>query len=288
MIDRPRVVALVAEGLYQKYLVSRLAAQFGLVGVVVHAPANAKGSLIRRASRYANPARLLRHLRARQLMRGYAAKAQPLLEALFYRDGRAPELPDGVSLVRVENINSPLAVKLVQQCRPDIVCVNGTNLLREPMLALIPQVRHGIINLHTGLSPYSRGGNCDLFMLLEGRPEMVGITIHYIDKGIDSGDIVITARPELAVVDNYEMIEAKSFRLGIDMMLVAVRQIAEGRAGRVKQWGSGKLFLRRTGYVYEPYHRVRVNRMLAQGLVAEYLAQRSERDRGIRLVGRQE
>ena len=285
MNERPRVVALVADGIYQRYLVMRLAEEFELVGLVVHAPPSPKGSLAERARRYANPARLAKHLWARRAMRGYAARAAPVLAGLFHRDGREPSFPGYVPNVRVENINAAAAVSLIEQVCPDIVCVNGTNLLREPMLALIPGIRHGIINLHTGLSPYSRGGNCDLFMLLEGRPEMVGITIHHIDKGIDSGDIVITARPELSPDDNYEMIEAKSFRLGIDRMLVAVRQLAEHRAERVRQWAEGKLFLRRTGYVYEPYHRVRVNRMLEAGLVADYLAHREDRDRGIRLVG---
>jgi folate-dependent phosphoribosylglycinamide formyltransferase PurN len=286
MTPKPRVVALVADGLYQRYLVSRLAAETELVGVVVYAPPNARGSMASRVSRYASPARLFRHLHARIAMRAYAKEAQPLLEKLFFDRGRAPAISDSVPQLRVDNINVPTAVEFVRGHAPDVVCVNGTNLLREPMLALILGIRHGILNLHTGLSPYSRGGNCDLFMLLEGHPELVGITIHHIDKGIDSGDIVITARPELAVGDSYEMIEAKCFRLGIDMMLVAVRQIVESRAERVKQWEAGKLFLRRTGYVYEPWQRVRVNQMLARGLIADYLDQHEERDRGVRLVGR--
>ena len=277
---------MVCEGLYQRYLVSRLGAEFQLVGIVSYEPRSGRGSLVSRLRRYANPTAAFRHLRARISMRGFAAKSRPLVESLFFTGGRAPCVPGDVPLVRVENINAKEAVELVQRLAPDIVCVNGTNLLREPMLALIPRIPHGIINLHTGLSPYSRGGNCDLFMLLEGRPEMVGITIHHIDKGIDSGDIIITARPELAEGDNFEMIEARSFRLGIDMMLVAVRQLMEDRAERVRQWELGKLFLRRTGYVYEPYHRVRVNGLLDRGLIAEYLTRREERDRAIRLVGR--
>jgi methionyl-tRNA formyltransferase len=283
-----RVVAMVCDGPYQRYLVQRLADEFDLVGVVVYAPVNSRGSLISRLSKYRNPFRLARHLRARKLMRDYAAQARPFVESLFFVQGRAPQLPDGVPTVRVANINAPEAVAFVGRASPDIVCINGTNLLREPMLSLAPRARHGFVNLHTGLAPYSRGGNCDLFMLLEGRPELVGITVHYIDKGIDSGDIIITARPDLAPDDTCETIEAKSFRLGIDMMLLAVRQIAERRAERVRQWEEGKLFLKRTGYVYEPHHRVRVNRMLADGLIADYLAHRAARDRGIRLVGRQD
>jgi methionyl-tRNA formyltransferase len=155
------------------------------------------------------------------------------------------------------------------------------------MLNLIPNIPYGIINLHTGLSPYSRGGNCNLFMLLEGHPEFVGITIHHIDNGTDSGDIIISARPALEPQDNYAMIDAKTFRLGIDMMLVAIRQLIEGRAARVKQWEKGKLFLRKTGYNYYPYLRLKVNRLLKKGIISEYLRDRKNLDAGVKLIGEQ-
>jgi hypothetical protein len=122
-------------------------------------------------------------------------------------------------------------------------------------------------------------------MLLEGHPELVGITIHHIDRGIDSGDIIITARAPIEADDTYEAVEAKNYRLGIDSVLVALRQLAEGRAARVKQWEEGKLFLRRTGYVYEPSLRVKANRLIEQGLLRDYLQHREERDRDVRLVG---
>jgi hypothetical protein len=81
------------------------------------------------------------------------------------------------------------------------------------------------------------------------------------------------------------MIDAKIFRLGNVRMIDAVRRLATGKADRVSQWTEGKLFLRRTGYYYEPYLHVRVNRMLSQGLIANYLERREEFDAGIRLVG---
>ncbi len=178
------------------------------------------------------------------------------------------------------------AVMMVTRTAPDVLCVDGTNLLRQPMLELIPRLRYGIINMHTGLSPYSRGGNCNLFMLLEGHPELVGVTIHHIDAGIDSGDIIVTARPDLAADDTYECIEAKTFRLGADLMQIALRQLVEGRAERVRQWDKGKLFLRRTGYLYDIELRVRVNQLLESGLLRDYLADRNRRDANVRLVGK--
>lgn len=280
MSERVRVVVATGESVAQRYLVSRLAAEFELAGVITHAPKQPSGTLLDRIGRYLTPGKAFRYLRTRQLTARYEARSAASIERLF----EARDTLD-VPTLRVEDINAPEAAAFVRELSPDIVCVNGTNLLRDPMLDLIPALRLGIINLHTGLSPYSRGGNCNLFMLLERHPELAGITIHHIDRGIDSGDIIITARAAIEPDDTYELIEAKNYRLGIDMMVVAIRQLAEGRAARVKQWLEGKLFLRRTGYVYEPSLRVKANRLIESGLLRDYLAHREERDRGVRLIG---
>lgn len=276
-----RVVIATGEALPQQYLIARLAAEFDLAGIVIYAPRQSRGPLRQRLRRVLDPRKTFHYLRTRRRMARYDKQAEPLVERLFH----PRELPPNVRLLRVENINDAEAVRFVETLRPDVLCVNGTNLLRAPMLALLPQLPYGIINLHTGLSPYSRGGNCNLFMLLEGHPELVGVTVHHIDRGIDSGDIIITARAPLDRDDTYETIEAKNFRLGIDLMVVALRQLAEGRAARVPQWEKGKLFLRRTGYVYEPSLRLRANRAIEQGLIRRYLDNREASDRGVRLIG---
>jgi methionyl-tRNA formyltransferase len=282
---RVRVVVACGDGLLQRALCARLAAEHLLAGIVVYAPRRPKGSWASRLRRHLFPFAPLRYLRTRRLIDRYESAVQPLNERLFFINGQPPRFPPGVEVIRVENVNQPQAVDFIGNAAADVLCVNGTNLLRQPLLDLLSRLPHGIINLHTGLSPYSRGGNCNLFMLLEGHPELVGLTIHHIDVGIDSGDIIITARPDLAADDTYESIEAKVFRLGIDLMLVALRQVAEGRAERVPQWEPGKLFLRRTGYIYDPTLRVRANRLIEAGMLREYLSHQSESDAGVRLVG---
>ena len=282
---KPTIVVLCCDGLYQRYLISRIAEEFTLLGIVLHATPHAKGSIFSRLWRYRNPIELLHYLRARLAAPAFERRVRETNQALFYRAGGPPTLPEGVPMVSVGDVNDPNAVSLVLNARPDLVCVNGTNLLRKPMLDAVAMLRHGAINLHTGLSPYSRGGNCNLHMLLEGHPEMVGLTIHHLDAGIDSGDIIITARPDFEADDTFEIIEAKVFRTGIDLMLVAVRQIAEGRAARVKQWEQGKLFLRRTGYEFKPYLHVKVNRLLKAGLLFHYLKSKDKADSGVRTVG---
>jgi len=70
-------------------------------------------------------------------------------------------------------------------------------------------------------------------MLIERHPELVGITIHHIDRGIDHGDIIITSRPDMSPDDNFEIIDGKTFKLGNECMVAAVRQLHDGKAERV-------------------------------------------------------
>jgi len=280
-----KVVVLVSEGIFQRHFVSSLCASFYVVGVVVYKPVTPKGGFVQRVQRLLGFRSATRFFKSRLSLREESKYAAPLLAELFQRDGRSIPYPLDVPRLEVNNINDVAVATFLRRHEPDVVCINGTNLLRENLLRLSPSIPYGFVNLHTGLSPYARGGNCDLFMLLEGHPEFVGITIHHIDAGIDSGDIILTARPDLHPEDNYAMIEAKSFHLGNRMMVVAVTQLFEERAERVKQWQHGKEFLRRTGYVYDPFVRLQVNKILEKGLVAEYLADKAGRDKGIRLVG---
>jgi folate-dependent phosphoribosylglycinamide formyltransferase PurN len=247
-------------------------------------PAATKLGSVARLSRYRNPTALWRQLQARTLLPRFERRAAHLHRELFWHAGRPPDIPDVAPVRCTPDVNSEEAVNFIRGLAPDIVLVNGTQLLRTPVLALMPELALGVVNLHTGLSPYSRGGNCNLFMLLEGRPELVGVTVHHIDAGIDSGDIISSAQVPMEAEDTFEMIEARSFHLGVDLLLTAARQMQRGQAARVKQWDEGKLFLRRTGYQYEPYYRLAANRLLQRGLVKDYLAHKEARDRGIRLV----
>lgn len=279
------MLVLCCDGAPQRHFLARMAREHDLVAVALHATPRAKSSPSSRLLRYAHPGQLVRHLLARRLVARALRRTEPERRALFaLDDGRIPELPAGVPLVRTGDVNAPEVVALVEASRPDVVCVNGTNLLRAPLLGLANRIPLGYVNLHTGLSPYTRGGNCNLWALLEGHPEWVGVTVHQIDAGIDSGDILASAQTPLHADDLYELIDARNFRQGFDLLLAALAPLAAGRVPRVPQWGGGRVYLKRTGYVYEPWLHVRANRLIARGLVARYLERREEIDAAVRTV----
>jgi methionyl-tRNA formyltransferase len=265
----------------QRYLVTRVSEEMELVGVVIQRGNVEVRTPWSRYRRFLHPAGLLQHLLGHWVIRTEFAQCADVYERV---ERKAKQVPVDCPVLSISNINDPKTVELLTRVQPDVVLLNGTQLIRSPLLNQAPGLRLGMINLHTGLSPYSRGGNCNLHMVREGKPEYVGVTVHHVDPGIDSGDLILTGRPELSPNDSFERIEASVYLLGIDLMIRAVRLLHEGRAQRVRQWTEGKLFLVRTGYGYQPWFRFEARRALKKGLVRDYLANQKQRDAGIRLV----
>ena len=285
--DPIRIVLLCCSGEHQAYLANHLSRHFTLAGIVRCDPPDPRATLLGHISHlcgYLNVGKLVRHLDSKLNLPEFDRLSKKLLERDFPEFSTANTFPDDIPHIKVSNINVPQVSEFIESYKPDLVCVNGTNLLRQPILKLSEQIKHGFINLHTGLSPYSRGGNCNLHMLLEDKPQLVGATIHYIDQGIDSGDIIRTIRPEWASDDTYEHIESKAFIAGIDGMIDSIYRIMDGTAPRVKQWVHGKEFLRRTGYSYNPYLRLKANRKLKASLIYHYLANKAELDQEVKII----
>ena len=84
--------------------------------------------------------------------------------------------------------------------RPDLGLVAGARILKKP---LIDAFKIGIINFHPGLLPESRGLDCWLWDILEGRT--LGNTSHLIDSRMDAG--LMIERQELVIHPDDSLID---------------------------------------------------------------------------------
>lgn len=81
--------------------------------------------------------------------------------------------------------NSLDSITRVRQWSPDLIVFTGGNILRKPLLK-VPGL--GVLNVHLGLLPEIRGMSSPEWSLLKQVP--VGVTIHYLDAGIDTGPVL--------------------------------------------------------------------------------------------------
>jgi methionyl-tRNA formyltransferase len=129
-----------------------------------------------------------------------------------------------VLTIDVENINSDEAFHFTQNLQPDLILVSGTRLIKEKMLSIAPPI--GILNLHTGISPYVKANNTF---------HLIGNTIMWIDKGIDSGNILTTEFTEINGSENLNELHFKVMEHAHDLYIQAVHFLAEGKRQSIPQ-----------------------------------------------------
>jgi methionyl-tRNA formyltransferase len=130
----------------------------------------------------------------------------------------------GTSILEVTNINQKESVEFIKNTVHDIIIVSGTRMVKKEILSLRPE--YGIINMHTGLSPYYNGGpSCTFWCLYNEDVEYIGATVMFIDEGIDSGNIILTDTISLNAVDSYGQMEFKAIDLGNHLILKALEKL---------------------------------------------------------------
>lgn len=147
----------------------------------------------------------------------------------------------GTVSAKHRSINVQHYVSLIADLKPDIIVVMGTCLIGK---AIISSAKH-VVNIHTGLSPYYRGGRTNLWPFIENEYGRFGVTIHLMSQGIDSGNIIFTDRPSVFEDDDYATINCKCILLGTDLMVQAIKLIEKDEMKSREQWTKGKLFLNR-------------------------------------------
>src|SRR5690606_24425483 len=87
----------------------------------------------------------------------------------------------------VPSVNATQCIDLVQKIEPDIVVVNGTRIISKKVLDAVPV---SFINTHVGITPKYRGVHGAYWALACGDTDNCGVTVHLVDKGIDTGGIL--------------------------------------------------------------------------------------------------
>jgi methionyl-tRNA formyltransferase len=91
---------------------------------------------------------------------------------------------EGEDVVLYEGEINPLYIE--QNKIGFIISYNYRIIIKPELIELMP---HKIINLHTSYLPYNKGASPNIWSFIEGTP--CGVTIHEIDRGIDTGDILV-------------------------------------------------------------------------------------------------
>lgn len=132
----------------------------------------------------------------------------------------------------VPNVNDPVFIKSLSLAEADLmVSMSFDQILKEGLLRAAPL---GFINCHAGALPFYRGRNVLNWALINGEPR-VGITVHHVDGGIDTGDIIQQDFIDVGPDEDYADLLEKAFKHCPITLMTALRALRDGTSTRTPQ-----------------------------------------------------
>jgi len=142
--------------------------------------------------------------------------------------------------ILVNNINSSIVADKIREASPDVVIVICTSIIRGELLQLI---KGKAINIHGGYLPYYRGNHCFFFAMYNNDFDKIGSTIHFINEGIDTGDIIEHCVPVITKKDTPESLYCRCDKSAIHRLAeILIRYPSVDDIPRAKQLHRYKLY----------------------------------------------
>ncbi|UCD38373.1 MAG: methionyl-tRNA formyltransferase, partial [Fidelibacterota bacterium] len=132
----------------------------------------------------------------------------------------------GIPTVAPERVNAAEFIEWVKSQEPELnISMSYDQILRKP---LIESATFGFINCHAGKLPFYRGRNVINWAIINNE-KVIGITVHYIDDGIDTGDIILQRDLPIEWEDTYGTVLEKVQDGFPDLLSDAVKLIGNGQ-----------------------------------------------------------
>jgi folate-dependent phosphoribosylglycinamide formyltransferase PurN len=135
-----------------------------------------------------------------------------------------------IPVYQTRDINSADAIEFVGQCQPDLLVSAYFSQILKPGILQISRL--GVLNIHPGWLPAYRGAMA-YFWVLHNGSDRGGVTVHWIDEGIDTGEILERRSfpiPDKATQETVLMLTAV---IGAGLLRRVVRRLQNGEPARV-------------------------------------------------------
>jgi methionyl-tRNA formyltransferase len=217
-----KVVMLTGPAISSRFMYNGLKDELNIVQVIREVPVPMKTIMKNRAKRvgYFNVAgQIAFGLLILPILRSLSKNQKAhVIQKLGLSDAEIS--PD--KLVDVSSVNAKETIELLKKINPDVVIVNGCRIVSNKVLSAIDAV---FINTHEGITPRYRGIHGGYWALANKDLEHCGVTVHLVDKGVDTGGILYQATIQPDKKDNFTTYPYYQTAAGIPLMKQAVLDV---------------------------------------------------------------
>lgn len=199
MTEQAPIVVLTSGGPHAWIMINELREQFGEFPVIVENEEPSK-QFWRRRRKMLGPLTVASMQAARIPMKLTKRGSGAVIDKMITDYDLKSAAPAGLNVTRVENINSWATRETLRVENPKAVIVISTRMIDRKTRRSIDVP---FINYHSGINPNYRGMFAGYFALANREPENFGATVHLIDDGVDTGDILYQSKVQAQPEDNF-------------------------------------------------------------------------------------
>jgi methionyl-tRNA formyltransferase len=149
--------------------------------------------------------------------------ASPIKEAAFKLH---------LKIYQPEKIGSAASVAQLKYLKPDLIVVAAYGQILTKDILNLP--KYGCLNIHASLLPKYRGAS-PIHAAIAAGEKQSGVTIMWMDEGLDTGDILLQEPTTLRRHETAETLHDRLAKLGADGLMKAIPLVETGNAPRIKQ-----------------------------------------------------
>ena len=131
-----------------------------------------------------------------------------------------------------EKIGAASSVAQLRYLKPDLIVVAAYGQILPKTILDLP--KYGCLNLHTSLLPKYRGAS-PIHSAIAAGEKQSGITIMWMDEGLDTGDILMQAAVTIRRHETAQTLHDRLAKIGAELLLKSIPLVGTGQAPRIKQ-----------------------------------------------------
>lgn len=150
---------------------------------------------------------------------------------------------NNISFIKTDGPNSKETISFVTKLEPEIILSIGSVILKDEFIGL---PKKGVLNVHMGILPEYRGIGVTEWPILDSdslETINVGVTLHFIERGVDTGPILLKKTISLKGLKDINDLESNYLPLMVDAMHEGIKMIRDNKQSQMVQSSSeGKQF----------------------------------------------
>lgn len=141
-------------------------------------------------------------------------------------------LKHGLTVLQPEKLRQPESVEQIRSLAPDLIVTAAYGQILPKSILDMPRL--GCINVHASLLPKYRGGAPIHYAVMRGE-QVTGVTIMYMDVGLDTGDMISSIEVPITEQDTTGSMFEKLSHAGAELLRKTLPDLIAGRIEAVPQ-----------------------------------------------------